>query len=284
MAVVNRKTKEEKPIKYGFFQRLLYRSKIGGIFLRIIYLSFISKISGLYMDSFISRLHIKSFIKKNGINMDEYELIKYKSFNDFFTRKIKDSSRKIAGGEAFISPCDSKLSVYKITEDAIFKIKESYYRVEDLLKNKELAEKYLNGYCLIFRLGVDDYHRYCYIDDGYQEENISIKGTYHTVQPIALEKYNFYKTNHREYTVLHTKAFKDVVEVEVGALMVGKIVNHYQNNEFKRGQEKGFFKFGGSTIVLLVEDIIKIDDDILYQSSLGNEIMVKYGEQIGVLK
>lgn len=283
--VVYRHTQEITESKPSLSQRLLYRTFIGRLFLKLFIRPFISKISGAYMNTRISKIHIKHFAKKNHIDLEDYSLDDIHSFNDFFIRKIKDGKRKIErDSNAFISPCDSKLSVYKIEENSIFNIKDAYYKISDLLENEALAKEYNNGYCLVFRLGVSDYHRYCYIDDGVQEKNISISGVFHTVHPISLEKYNFFKKNHRIYTILHTLNFGDIIQVEVGAMMVGKIQNHQENNSFKRGEEKGFFKFGGSTIVLLVKDIINIDEDILTQSRLGNEITVLYGERIGVLK
>ncbi|MDE6656487.1 MAG: phosphatidylserine decarboxylase, partial [Anaeroplasmataceae bacterium] len=133
------------------------------------------------MNSRISKIHIKHFAKKNHILLEDYALEEVHSFNDFFVRKIKDGKRKIDfDSNIFISPCDSKLSVYKIEENSIFNIKDAYYKVSDLIENEDLALEYKNGYCLVFRLGVSDYHRYCYIDDGTQEKNISIPGVFHT--------------------------------------------------------------------------------------------------------
>ena len=135
---------------------------------------------------------------------------------------------------------------------------------------------------MIFRLEVTDYHRFHFIDDGMLDEYKHINGILHTVQPIACEKYPVYHRNAREYTIMHTKNFEDIIEVDVGALMVGKIVNH-DVHEFKRGDEKGFFKFGGSTIILFVKkNIIEIDNDILLNSTLGKETIVSCGEKIGI--
>ena len=93
--------------------------------------------------------------------------------------------------------------------------------------------------------------------------------------------YNFYKTNNREYTILNTDNFGLVVFVEVGAMGIGKIKNHHEEYKFKKGEEKGYFEFGGSTIVLLVKkNILKIDDDIINNSNHGIETIVKYGERI----
>lgn len=261
----------------------LYRNKLGRILLKIATLPTISKIAGWFMDRKISTIAIKRFVKKNNIDVKEYEERKYTSYNDFFTRKIKNESRKIdMNKKSLISPCDSKLTVYEIDDKSIFKIKDSYYRVEDLLKNKDLSKKYKGGYCLIFRLCVDDYHRYCYIDDGKKNENTFIKGVLYTVRPIALENYNIYKENSREYTILKTKNFGDVIQIEVGATIVGRIKNHHEEYEFTKGEEKGMFEFGGSTIVLLIEkDKVDIDKEIIENTKQGYETVVKIGEKIG---
>jgi phosphatidylserine decarboxylase len=145
-----------------------------------------------------------------------------------------------------------------------------------------MSDRFSGGLCLIFRLEVDDYHRYCYIDDGFKTENTYIKGELHTVNPIALGRYNVYKRNSREYTLIHTDHFGDVVQVEVGAMLVGRICNHHGTAAVRRGQEKGKFEFGGSTIVMLLEKgAAEIDRDILKNSSEGIETVVKYGEKIG---
>lgn len=261
----------------------LYRNKIGRLLLKLLTLPAISKIAGWLMDRKISVVAIKSFIKKNNIDVSIYEEKKYKSYNDFFTRKIKNSCRKIdMNPKSLISPCDSKLSVYDISDDSIFKIKNSYYKVEDLVKDKKLASKYKNGYCLIFRLCVDDYHRYCYIDNGKKTINKFINGVLYTVRPVVLGNYNIYKENSREYTILKTENFGDVVHVEVGATIVGRIKNHHEEYTFKKGEEKGMFEFGGSTIVLLIEkNRVTIDKEILDNTKQGYETVVKYGEKIG---
>lgn len=260
----------------------LYDTALGRCVLKVLTLPVVSKIVGAFMNSRLSTPMIKKFILKNNINMTEFENVKYKSYNDFFTRKILPEKRKVVDNPThFISPCDSKLTAYKITENAVFNIKGTNYSVEELLKNSELASHYIGGTILIFRLSVDDYHRFCYTDDGYQEKNVHIKGILHTVQPISLKRYNIYKENSREYTVLHTKHFGDIIQVEVGALLVGKIKNLHENYTFKKGEEKGYFEFGGSTICQLVRSNVVIDSDILENTHAGLETCVKYGERIG---
>jgi phosphatidylserine decarboxylase len=261
----------------------MYGSVLGRVLLKTLTAPAVSKIAGAFMDSRPSKLLIKPFIKRSGIDTSQYMMHGFRSYNDFFTRVVKPGKRPVDfTPEHLISPCDSKLTVYKIGRNSIFRIKGSRYRVSDLLKNDFLAKRYCGGYCLIFRLEVDDYHRYCYIDSGTKTDNTFISGELHTVNPIALARYNIYKRNSREYTVLHTDNFGDVVQVEVGAMMVGRIVNHHGEGAFSRGQEKGKFEFGGSTIVMLFgKDSIVPDTDILRNSAEGIETVVKYGEKIG---
>ena len=262
----------------------LYGTLPGRIALKVLTHPLISIIAGAFMDSRLSRPLIDSFIRRNGIDMSQYISEDFRSYNAFFTRRIKPEKRPVdTDPRHLISPCDSKLSVYRINSRSVFRIKDSYYRVSELLRNDFLARRFEGGWCMIFRLEVDDYHRYCYIDDGTKTGNTFIPGELHTVNPIALEKYNIYKRNCREYTVLHTCNFGDVVQIEVGAMLVGRICNRHAEANISRGQEKGRFEFGGSTIVLLFEkDKAVPDADILRNSRDDFETVVKYGEKIGI--
>lgn len=288
MPVIDRKgeiqeTTQKKLFSQDNILKLLYNTIQGRILLKVLTLPSLSEAVGMFMDSRFSKPLIKPFVKKNKINLYEYYTDDIKSYNDFFTRRIKPQMRKIdRNPKSLISPCDSKLSVYNINSESVFKIKDSFYSIYDMINNQELAEKYEGGLCLIFRLEVTDYHRYCYFDSGRKSNNVHIDGILHTVNPIAFRKYNVYKQNSREYTLLHTKNFGDAVQIEVGAMMVGKIQNHHGKCRFVRGQEKGMFLFGGSTIVLLLQkDKALIDDDIIRNTRNGFETIVKYGEKIG---
>ena len=283
--VRDRNNKKNIIIESSKTLNFFYDTLLGRIILKPFISKTFSNLMGKYMNSKYSLKRVDKFIDKNDINIYEYSKQKYTSYNDFFIRKVVESKRPInAHKNAFISPCDSKLIVYKINDDLTLKIKDSYYSV-DTLVDKDIMSEYRGGYALVFRLSTDNYHRYCYIDSGTKGKNIHIDGVFHTVQPIALKHYNFYKTNTREYTVLDTNNFDKVIEVEVGAMGVGRIVNNHEVYKFKKGEEKGYFEFGGSTIVLLVKkDIITIDEDI-YENSLENiETNVKYGEKIGSKK
>lgn len=262
----------------------LYGTLSGRMFLKVLTAPVISKVVGKLMDSPFSIPFIKIFIKNHDIDTSQYIMKKFRSYNEFFTRKVKPEKRPVdyTAGH-LISPCDSKLSVYRINRNSIFRIKNSLYRVADLLANDFMARRYDGGYCFIYRLEVDDYHRYCYIDSGMKTGNVFIKGELHTVNPVALKKYNVYKRNAREYTVLHTDNFGDVVHIEIGALMVGKIRNHHGEHHFVRGEEKGMFEFGGSTIIQLFEkNRVRPDTDILRNTRNGFETVVHYGEKTGI--
>lgn len=261
----------------------LYNTFGGRIILKFLVIPAVSKTAGVFMDSPFSIPLIKKFIKKHNLDISEYIMKNFRSYNDFFTRKIKPEKRPIDyRANHLISPCDSKLSVYRIQKNSIFKIKDSFYRISDLLANEFLARRYDGGYCFIYRLEVDDYHRYCYIDDGLKTENIFIDGELHTVNPVALKHYNIYKRNCREYTVMHTDNFGDVVHMEVGALMVGRIRNYHGEYYFVKGEEKGMFQFGGSTIVQLFEKgRVRPDKDIIRNTREGFETVVHYGEKTG---
>lgn len=277
-----RNSKENIITKSGPSLDFFYSTFIGRLLLRIVITKPISNLGALYMNSRFSKIKINRFIDKNDINTFEYDDKKYKSYNDFFTRKVISCKRPIMSNKnTLISPCDGRVLAYTINDDLTLKIKNSYYSINTLVE-KDIMDEYKNGIALVFRLSTDNYHRYCYIDSGTKGRNYHIKGVFHTVQPISLKNYNFFKTNSREYTVLNTNNFDKVVQVEIGALMVGRIKNNHEEYEYKKGEEKGYFEFGGSTIVLLFKNgVISLDNDILENSYEDIETIVKYGEKIG---
>lgn len=263
--------------------RFLYYNKFGGLILRMINRRWMSKLAGRYLDSRLSKRKIKKYVKKHGIDMSEFLQEDYKNFNEFFTRRIKPELRPFdPDPDALISPCDAKVSAYVISDDLVFNAKGFDYTVGSLLKNGELAEKYSGGLCLVFRLCVTDYHRYFFFDGGIAERNTFIKGRLHTVQPAALERRRVFTENCREYTLLKTDNFGDAVMVEVGAMMVGRIVNEVKSGRFERGQEKGRFEFGGSTVILLLEkNRAELDGEFFENTRNDRETVVKCGEKIG---
>ena len=263
--------------------KTLYNTRAGGYVLKMLIRPGFSRTGAKVMDSRYSKLIIKRFIRRNGIDMNEYLPERYKSFNAFFTRRIKPEARPVdMDAAALISPADSALSAYTITPGCELTIKGTQYTVEQLLENAELAEKYRGGMCIIFRLMPVNYHRYIYPDNGTKDGNTFIQGQLHTVRPVALERVKVFATNSREYTTLHTENFGDVIFMEVGALLVGRICNHHQEHSFARGDEKGYFEYGGSTIIMLLEkNKAQLDENFASIIDTGLELPVQVGQRIG---
>ncbi len=265
------------------FLDFIYSNLPGRAMMRFLSMPWISRVAGRLLSTWPSTFLIDSFVKKNHIRMSDYERRRYRSYNEFFTRKIRPEKRPIDHTPGhLIAPCDGKVTVYPIDLKTRIKIKHSTYTIGSLLQNDELAAKYTGGYCIVLRLTVDNYHRYCYVDDAAKGRNHFIRGVLHTVNPAVLEHIKIYKENSRSYCVLDTKNFGPVIQMEVGALMVGKINNYHREAIVRRGQEKGRFEFGGSTVVLLLQrDQAVIDEDILRNSSKDIETLVSMGESIG---
>ena len=261
----------------------LYKTIPGRFFLKPLASRPLSKLCGAFLDSRLSAFLIKSFVRNNNINLDDYETEGIKTFNQFFRRKIKEGRRPFnMEASNLCAPCDGLLSVWNISEDTVIPVKQSEYTVSSLLKDKELAAEYDGGLCLVFRLCVDNYHRYSYADCGKKGPNIFIPGVLHTVRPIALESRPVFVENCREYTVIESSTFGKLIQMEVGAMLVGRIVNLEGQGMAERGKEKGFFEYGGSTIILLVKKcLVKINQDILDNSQKGIESPVKMGQVIG---
>lgn len=262
--------------------RTLYTKTWGRMLLRPLVSPAISRAAGFFLDSRLSRCLIRPFIKQNQMDMSPYVERQYRSYNDFFTREIKPEERMIDyHPHHLISPSDGKASAYRLTGDCRFQVKHSTYSLHRILKSRKLAKRYREGYALVIRLTVDDYHRYCYPAGGIKTENFHIPGIFHTVNPIACETVPVYHENTREFTLLRTKSFGTILQMEVGALMVGRICNDHGKARVKKGQEKGKFEFGGSTIILFLEkDKVKLKPGLLEHTREGCETLVRMGECI----
>lgn len=273
---------EENSLQDRLLEKL-YGCAAGRILLRPLVSPAVSKIGGVILDSPFSRILIRPFIRSQCINMAEYEEKRYTSYNDFFTRRMLREARKVESApEAFVSPCDGRLGVCGIRENGTFRVKHTRYTVGSLLRDRSLAESYIGGYLWLFRLCVDDYHRYIYVDGGSVSPGRRIPGVFHTVNPAANDKFPIYKENTREYCILHSENFGQVLMMEVGALLVGEIHNHHRGERVYRGWEKGKFAFGGSTIILMTrKGTVRPDRDILKNSCQGIETKVKLGEKVG---
>ncbi|MBO4396842.1 MAG: phosphatidylserine decarboxylase [Eubacterium sp.] len=260
----------------------LYTNKIGRMFMRLLINPKVSRAAGRMLDTHLSAKLVDGFIKREHIDMDEYPDKAYSSFNDFFTRTISEDARPIEPDEnALISPCDCRACVYPILKNSNFSIKHTEYTLRSLLHSRKLADRFQGGYLFVLRLTVSDYHRYIYAASGRQSKQYRIEGSFHTVNPIANDYLPIYKENTREYTVLHTKNFGDVLQMEVGALLVGRITNHKESCVVVRGEEKGYFEYGGSTIIVITEPgRVNPREDLLDNTANELETIVHQGQLI----
>lgn len=266
--------------------RFLYETIPGRIILKVLVSKNISVFAGKFLDSRFSRVIIPQFVKNNNIDLSEYEkkyCSEYQSFNEFFCRKIRSELRpKDVNKNDLMSPCDGLLSVYKINKDLVMPIKQSKYSINSLLRDKKLAKEYEDGYCLVFRLCVNHYHRYCFFDGGIVEKRRKIKGVLHTVRPIALMNTDVFVQNSREYCIIESDNFGKAIQMEVGAMLVGKIDNYNKKKRVERGEEKGRFLYGGSTIIILLKkDEVVIEKELFEKTNLQQEVPVKMGQCIG---
>lgn len=262
----------------------LYRTLPGRVLLRFVIHPAVSALAGVVLNSRISRFLIPGFVRNNQIRLERYQQQEYRNFNDFFTRRLKTGYLRLpADPHQFFAPCDGKLSIYPISSGQSFKIKGTRYTLPQLLRSRRAARLFAGGTCLIFRLTPDDYHRYSYLDNGRELYHKTIPGVLHTVRPIAVEQYPVFHENTRQWTFQQTEHFGKVVQMEVGALFVGKIINRQKTGIMVRGAEKGMFEMGGSTIVVLLQkDAVQLDPVITENSRKNLETVVHYGDIIGV--
>lgn len=281
MKIYDRRTDTyEDIVQYGAGKlAFLYNNPLGRLLLGIAVSPFVSNVYAWKNSRKSSAKKIPGFIKEHNIDMSDYEDREYKSFTDFFTRKIRYGKRPVdMTPEALISPADSKLLVYEIEKDTTLRIKGRTYTADEILADSENAGEFAGGYALVFRLTVDDYHRFCYPDRGCLISRRLIKGKLHTVSPVSKD-HKIYMENTRAVNLLKTENFGTVAYIEVGAMLIGRIVDN-GTDVFEKGQEKGYFEPGGSTVVILVKNV-EIDKDIMEQSASGIETKVRYGERIG---
>ncbi len=270
--------------KQDMILRLLYSTVAGRMLMKPLVQPAVSRICGHLLNTRLSAYVAKAVIRRHRDALADCKEQNFASYNAFFHRELLPGSRPIASGEGvLISPCDGKLICCPVTEKSRFVIKHSTYSLQSLLRSERIAERFSGGTLLIFRLTVDDYHRYCYIADGKKSKNVRIPGVFHTVNPSAVGRIPVYKENTREFSLLKTQEFGTVLMVEAGAMLVGKIHNHHEEAWVRKGMEKGYFEFGGSTIILCFEkDRIIMDDDIVRNSKEKTETLVRRGERIGI--
>ena len=273
-----------RPAPEGAALRFLYGKPAGRAVLKLAASRPLSKLAGRFMDSGLSKPLIKPFARKNGIRMEDYLPIPYPCFNAFFCRPIRKELRPIPDGDGVLmSPCDGLVSACRITEGLVLPIKQSRYTVAELLGGDPAAQKFRDGVCIVFRLCVQHYHRYAYVDAGKITARRFLPGELHTVRPIALAALPVFTRNCREYCLMETAHFGAVAQIEVGAMLVGKVLNYKgAGSPFRKGEEKGRFLYGGSTVILLLEKgRVKLNEELFENTAQGLETPVQMGEILG---
>lgn len=292
---INRGTgaKEEELVYGDRFLKWVYETNSGSFFLEaLVKRNLFSFLYGKFQDTPGSRRKIKGFVQNMHIDMSEAkaeDIDSYRTFNAFFTRELKPEARPIPEDPGIlIAPADGKILAWEnINIENLIQVKGSFYTLADLLQDKELAAEYAQGICLVIRLCPTDYHRLHFPDNGIPSKARKINGHYYSVNPLALKKIKrLYCENKRELTILNSDHFGKILLIEVGATCVGSIVQTYAPEQHVvKGSEKGYFKFGGSTMILVLKkDTVNIDADILANTAEGLETTVKMGEKIGSRK
>ncbi|XP_058097343.1 phosphatidylserine decarboxylase proenzyme 2-like isoform X4 [Magnolia sinica] len=303
IVVFDRKTKRlvEELIdgKIILSMRAIYQSKVG---LTLInagakeLLQSISEKQGRRMNSPESAKDIPKFIEffKDQINVADakYPIEHFETFNEFFIRELKPDARPIAHKEhddIAICASDCRLMAFQSIDDSLrFWIKGRKFSVEGLLGKDICSSAFSHGSLVIFRLAPQDYHRFHVPVSGTIEQFVDIPGSLYTVNPIAVNsKYcNVFTENKRVVSLLSTEDFGKVAFIAIGATMVGSITfTRKQGERVQKGDEFGYFSFGGSTVICVFEkDTIEIDEDLLANSKRSLETLVTVGMSLGVSK
>ena len=246
--------------------------------------SFISALYGKLQKLPFSKRKIVPFITKFHIHAKEFEnsIDEFSSFNDFFIRKLHVNARPLADTPAIL-PADARYTIVPKISEAKFLVKGRAFNLEEFLCDKALAELFSNGSMVVARLCPLDYHRFHFPCDGIAKTPKEINGYLYSVNPIALHhNWKILSENRRILTLIETKSFGTIAFIEVGATCVGEIYQTYKpENPVQKGDEKGYFSFGGSTIVLLFQqNTITFSEDLL-NGPEGIEIVGKMGQRLG---
>lgn len=284
----NRKTKEieKEKVPGEFYLKWLYYNPFGKLAtFSLIKNKFLSEYLGRKMDEPKSKYKLPDFIQKFDINLEESIKKEFESFNDFFIRELKAESRPIDKNfNSIVSPADGKILYFEnLSKTDNFFIKGSKFDLYRFLQNSEWAKEFQDASMAIVRLAPADYHRFHFPMEAKLIEENKLEGFYYSVSPYAVKNnIDYYFKNKREHSFLKNKNIGNFIMTEVGATMVGSIIQTYEKKSLSaKGQEKGYFKFGGSTVILLFKkNTVKFDKDIIENSKNAMETKVFMGEKI----
>lgn len=284
--------KEE--VYYDSLLRLMYGDCLASRFLGFPLRAFVSrcdifsKLVGWYQSQPWTRRNIQPFVTRYGIDAAEFVLPveAFSSFNDFFVRELKAEARPIAPGQQrAVIPADGRFYFYPdVSQAGPLDIKGKRFDLASLLGDAALAQRYRRASVVLGRLCPTDYHRFHFPVDCTPGDSRLMNGYLYSVNPWAVrQNISILWQNKRVVTPLHAPAFGDVLCVEIGATSVGTIVQTYSAHQQQiKGQEKGYFSFGGSALALIFpEGSIQFDRDLLQATERGLEMRCLMGQSMG---
>ncbi len=240
------------------------------------------------MDRCASRKKIAPFIEKYGLDASEFahQPDEFANFNEFFYRELKPEARPVDPDPAtVVFPADGRhLCVPDLSRSNGLFVKGEMFDLATLLRDDALASQFASGSLLLSRLCPVDYHRYHFPVAGSAGPSRLINGPLYSVNPIALRRnINILATNKRVLTILETESLGRVLLLEIGATCVGSICQTYaENSNVAKGDEKGYFRFGGSSTITIFEPgRVTFDDDLLEQSKQQCELYARVGDHMG---
>jgi len=280
---------EEEKVYGGNWLRFIYDNPLGKICLwAMVKRAFFSKWYGWRMNQNGSISKIIPFIQEYALDTKEFadNVSSFRNFNEFFFRKLTHSSRPIEkGSETVVYPADGRhLGFQNVDETNQVFVKGQKFNLEKLFGSKNLAEQYVGGSLIVSRLCPVDYHRFHLPTDGLVKSVELINGDLYSVNPIALRQtLSIFWRNKRYLTLIENENLGKVAVFLVGATCVGSVHLTAQKNQiYAKGDELGYFSFGGSSVITVFQPcVIKLEDELLKVSSRGYEYYAKMGEAMG---
>ncbi len=297
--------REPEPFVIEYVDRrtgaLLRETVLGEAFVRWVYERFLgralrrtlltrpafSRAYGRYQSSRLSRRAIPGVISKLRVDMEDYVVPEggFSSFNDFFTRRLRSDARPVdADPSRLVAPADGRTFAYTdVREGTLIPAKGRRISLAELLQSDHETARYREGTVLVVRLCPSDYHRFHFPCAGVATRPRTLRGPLESVNPRALARGKaILDKNQRDLTFIDSDRFGRVAYLEIGAMCVGSIVHTYTPGRVAAGDEKGYFQFGGSTVILIFEaDAVRVDDDLVQTTRRGLETFVRMGEGLG---
>jgi len=279
---------EAEDVYGGGFLRGAYGNPLGRLTVELaVKRAWFSRWYGWRMDRPASRAKILPFIQYYGLNIDEFAdpVESFSNFNEFFYRKLKPEARPVdPDSDAAVFPADGRhLAIADVDASETFYIKGQHFDLSAFLGDRALAQEFAGGGMLISRLCPVDYHRYHFPVGGRASAPEIINGDLRSVSPLALRReLAILWENKRARTIIDSPVFGKVVVVEIGATCVGSIHSTFTAGAVEKGEEKGYFSFGGSCVATLFRPgCIRFDSDLLEYSARATEVYAQVGERCG---